>query len=257
MSKRSILFLSVFILIISLSFGVSLAQGNNGGNQIAPGDGEQSGNQQPGGEQERQDGPKHFMKPEVHYIGFAVENEKNFEMAHIFLFTDSQKKRGGNKAKMPDGMVEIGKTMYLIVEAKTETEQMKIEPRPGDDESRVPKILKIKSCEGKIAKDDKGNKDGRDNQIEIGQIQNQGQNKKAEEGPKIIGSFKIDSIEKEIGRDKKASVLSGTITIDDKKYTLYLEPRLPPPPPQRGPGGPQEGNGPQNGNGEPPQPKEN
>jgi len=256
MSKRSILFLSVFILIISLSFGVSFAQENSGGNQIVPGGRQQPDEQQTGGEQGGQDGPKHFIKPEVRYVGFAVENEKNFEMAHIFLFTDDQKKRGGNKTKMPDGMVEIGKTMYLIVEAKTEMENLKLEPKPGDDESRLPKILKIKSCEGKIAKDDKGNKDGRDNQIEIGQIQ--GQNKKAEEGPKIIGSFKIDSIEKEIGRDRKASMLSGTITVDDKKYALYLEPRLSPPPPHRGPGGPQEGNGPPNGNGgERPQPKEN
>ena len=256
MSKRSVLFLSVFILIISLSFGVSFAQGNQGDKQIISGDPQQGGNQQPGGEQGQPGGPgqqggKHFMGPEVHYMGFAVEGEKNFEIAHIFLFTDKQEKRNEKGPKRPDGIAEVGKDFYLIVDAKTETEQMKIEPRPGDDEKKVPQVLKVKTSEGKIAKDDK---EGRDNQIEIGQIQNQG--KKPQEGPKIIGSYKIDSFEKEAGKDRKVSVISGTITIGDKKYSLYLEPRLMPPPPPQHQGGPQGGSGPQ-GQGDQPQPGNN
>ncbi|HNY10876.1 MAG TPA: hypothetical protein PKK26_04715 [Candidatus Wallbacteria bacterium] len=253
MIKRSILFLSVFILVVSLSFGVSFAQENTGEAQIIPGDGQQPENQ-PGDGRDQADGRKRFMKPDVHYIGYAVESETNFEMAHIFLFNDKQEKRGGSNTKKIDGTVELGKAMYLIVDAKTETELMKIDPRPGDDESRVPKISKIKSCEGNITKADKDNKDNKNAQIELGQIQ--GQDKKARETPKIIGSFKIKSAEKEIGRDKKVSVFLGTITIDGKKYTLYLDPKIMPPSPPPGFNGQRDGGRP-NGSVEPPQPGDN
>lgn len=242
--------LAVF-MVISFNFTGSSAQDAAQNPQTDQSRQTQMPGQQPG--QPGQNGPNGPRPPEVHFIGFAVESEEKFEMANFFLLPPAPPAKNGqeNIIKKPDAVIAIGKQEYFVVEARIETEEIKIDQQQGpqggqqgDRHGRQenaggtnagrPKPVKIKSCEGKISKSyfERANMPPAP-----------GQNRDNSEMPKgkaeIVGDIKIAEVEKEVGKDGKGkvSVMYGTMSTGEQKFTLYLEPRImQPPPPGQGQG---------------------
>ncbi|MEZ7891095.1 MAG: hypothetical protein QMC67_05070 [Candidatus Wallbacteria bacterium] len=171
----------------------------------------------------QRDGVTGQQRPPVHplflYIGHAVKAENEFEIACVNIFPNFHAEKNA-KIKKPAGVIEVGKQTYFIVEANIETQEASLQlfPEQAKASGRKPPAI-IKSCTAKVsgAYFETPNEPPAPGQAD--------KMKMPEGKADIIGDIKIASVEKEAGK-RKMIMVSGSVTINGEKYSLYLEPRV-------------------------------
>ncbi len=248
----AVMVILVLAFMLSVGCGVSFAQETGGG----PGAGENNermgpppgggGNQPPENREGGRDGkmrPQKPPMPEILYIGYAVKAENEFEMASVNIFPPRGAQDGGegdSKLKKPAGVIEIAKKKYFIVEAKIETQEASLQlvPKEAKERGMKPPSV-IKTLSAKISS----------TYFEMPQeppAPGQADKMKMPEGTaNIVGDINISSVEKEAG-ERQLIMVSGSVNTGEEKFSLYLEPRVIHPQPQR-PDMQQRGGGPGQG----------